>query len=348
VSPFAISPIVLRLIRRATQFRSCSAPWSSILRSSSPCEPDEAPRLLRSNLYLSFSSKLWLVAETMDIQQHRSPSTPRTPGRTGKKADQLRPEPSDQALHHLRALVERSKRTSGVPFGESFIRRSEPQDPAPPLTRLMRGGQGGEVRLKLYLTMSLLAVRAPFDLPAIPSRSWAEAFDLDEPGQNGARRVSDAIDWLADNKFLVSERRQGAPGPVRLLSQIGDGESYVRPAGGSRYVRLGLGLWYDGWIVRLSGTGLALLIVLLDLQGGQARPYWISPTQARRRYDLSPDTWTKGLKELKALELVTVSRRIQGDFFDYNRMRNAYWVDEHRLRGPEDAGARRRRRRVRS
>jgi hypothetical protein len=88
-----------------------------------------------------------------------------------------------------------------------------------------------------------------------------------------------------------------------------------------------------------------MLIVLLDLQGGRAQPQWISPPQARRRYDLSPDTWTKGLKELKALDLVTVSRRSQGEIFDYQRMRNAYWVHEDMLRSPDNpAGGRRRRR----
>jgi hypothetical protein len=278
----------------------------------------------------------------MEIQYHRIPGTPRTPARPAKKVDRPRPEPSDEALRLLRGLVKRSQRSSGVPLAESFIRRASAEDPAPPLTRLMRGGQGGEVRLKVYLTMSLLAVSAPFDIPAAPARSWAEALGLDDPERNGARRVSDAIDWLADNNLLVAERRQGTPGAVRLLSQDGLGNPYVRPTPASRYVRLGLGLWHDGWIVRLSGTGLALLIVLLDLQGGRAQPQWISPALARRRYDLSPDTWTKGLKELKTLELVTISRRTQGgDFFDYRRMRNAYWVDEHKLRGPEGTPARR-------
>jgi len=212
----------------------------------------------------------------------------------------------------------------------------------------MRGGQGGEVRLKLYVTMSLLAVRAPFDLPAIAARSWAEALDLPDPDRNGARRVTDAIDWLAENKLLAAERHQGAPSPVRLLSQDGLGNPYTRPTPAGRYVRLGLGLWYHGWVVRLSGTGLALMIVLLDLQGGRARPQWISPAQARRRYDLSPDTWTKALKELQQLELVKVTRQIQGDFFDYRRMRNAYWVDEDKLRAPDEAlGTRRRRRQAR-
>lgn len=282
----------------------------------------------------------------MDIQKHCMTSTPRTPARAGKKVARPRPEPPDEALHHLRALVTRSQRSTGVPLAQAFVRRAHPEDPAPPLTRLMRGGQGGEVRLKLYLTMSLLAVRTPFDIPPVPARSWAEALGLDDPDRNGARRVSDAIDWLAENKLLIAEGRQGTRGAVRLLSQDGLGDPYVRPTPANRYVRLGLGLWHDGWIVRLSGTALALLIVLLDLQGGRAQSQWISPAQARRRYDLSPDTWTKGLKELTELELVTISRRIQGDFFDHRRMRNAYWVEDHKLRGPDTLlGSRSRRRR---
>jgi hypothetical protein len=90
----------------------------------------------------------------------------------------------------------------------------------------------------------------------------------------------------------------------------------------------------------------SLLIVLLDLQGGRAQPQWISPAPARRRYDLSPDSWTKGLKELNALGLVSVSRRTQGDIFDYRWMRNAYWIDEEKLGGADTRSSRPRRRRM--
>ena len=248
----------------------------------------------------------------------------------------------------LRSLVQKSQRSTGVPLAESFIRRDEASGPPPPLALLLRGGQGGEVRLKLYITMALLAVSPPFDIRGpVPARSWAAALGLDDPEHNGARRIGDAISWLAERKFLVAERRQGTPGSVRLLSQDLAGSTYKRPTPGHRYVQLPLGLWDQGWIVRLSGTALAMLIVLLDLQGGRAQPQWISPPQARRRYDLSPDTWTKGLKELKALDLVTVSRRSQGDIFDYQRMRNAYWVHEDMLRSPDNAAGGRRRRRPR-
>jgi hypothetical protein len=195
--------------------------------------------------------------------------------------------------------------------------------------------------------MALLAVSPPYDIRPIPARSWAAALGLDDPERNGARRISDAIDWLADHKLLVAERRQGTPGTVRLLSQDGTGSPYTRPSPAGRYVRLPLGLWEEGWMVRLSGTALALLIVLLDLQGGRAGPQWISPEQARRRYDLSSDTWTKGIKGLKDLDLVAVSRLPQGDIFDYQRMRNTYWVHEDKLQGSAAPSGRRGRQRAR-
>lgn len=267
---------------------------------------------------------------------HEPPITPSTPGSSGKKAGhRLRPAPSDDVLDMLRTLTRRSRRTSGVPLSRSFIRRNASSETPPPLALLLRGGQGGEVRLKLYLTISLLAVSPPYDIrDPVPARSWASALGLDDPERNGARRIGDAINWLAKNKFLVTERRQGTPGSLRLLSQNLSGEAYTRPIESGRYIRLPLGLWEHGWLIRLSGTGLAILIILLDMQGGRTQPQWISPRQAQQRYDLSPDTWTKGLKELTSLELVTVSRRAQGDIFDYRRMRNAYWVNEEKLQSP--------------
>jgi hypothetical protein len=285
----------------------------------------------------------------MEIQMlQASPRISGTPDPPGKKASRLRPEATEEVLAMLRSLVHKSQRSTGVPLAESFVRRDEAADPPPPLALLLRGGQGGEVRLKLYLTMALLAVSPPFDIRGpVPARSWASALGLDDPEHNGARRVGDAIDWLVRHKFLVAERRQGTPGSVRLLSQDLTGGIYKRPTPGHRYVQLPLGLWDQGWIVRLSGTALTMLIVLLDLQGGRAQAQWISPPQARRRYDLSPDTWTKGLKELKELDLVTVARRTQGDIFDYQRMRNAYWVHEDMLRGSDNPSSGRRRRRPR-
>jgi hypothetical protein len=172
--------------------------------------------------------------------------------------------------------------------------------------------------------------------------------DLPNPDDNGARRVSSAIAWLHRNQFISAESRRGTPGPISLLNQDGLGGPYVRASGrGGRYVGLPLGLWKHGWIVRLSGSSLALLIILLDMQSGRYGPQWVSPDRARKLYDFSPDTWTKAIKELRHLELVTVSRTARGfdGLFDYRRVRNAYEVNTQMLEGELSPGGRTRRRR---
>jgi len=279
----------------------------------------------------------------MEIHDTTDSADLRTPGLPGKKVLRLSAPPSDETLRMLRRLVQRSKRVTGVQLGKSFVRRNEAADPPPPLALLLRGGQGGEVRLKLYLTMSLLAVSPPYDIQPVPARAWAEALGLDDPGRNGARRVNDATDWLADHKLLVSDRRRGTPGSVRLLSQTGSGDPFTRPTVKGGYVKVPLGLWDQGWIARLSGTALALLIVLIDVQAGRPQPQWISPARARQHYDFSPDTWTKGVRELTELDLVLVAKRPQGDIWDYRRMRNVYSVREEMLQSSEPATLSRRR-----
>jgi hypothetical protein len=107
----------------------------------------------------------------------------------------------------------------------------------------------------------------------------------------------------------------------------GDGTRFARTR--SLYVRLPLGFWSEQWITRLSGSAVALLIVLLDLQSGKKRraaPQSLAPGQ-RLRYGLSDDTWTRASKELVDAGLLTVKRVPQGRDFDWRRMRNAYLID---------------------
>jgi hypothetical protein len=196
---------------------------------------------------------------------------------------------------------------------------------------MVRGGRGGGVRLKVYLSMSLIAVRQPYDVK-LPARVWAEMLDLPDPEQNGARRVADAIDWLEHHRLIAVARNAGAPADVRLLSQLGDGGHYSRPS--QRWVNVPVSFWQRGWIATLSGKAVALLLVLLDLQGGRAEPQWIAPRIARERYELSPDTWTRATKELSANGLLSVGRTPQGEVWDWRRLRNTYWVDLEALDRP--------------
>jgi hypothetical protein len=196
---------------------------------------------------------------------------------------------------------------------------------------MLRGGQGGAVRLKLYLCMILIASKPPHDIRAIPARAWAEALALPEPQSLGARRIGDAIRWLDNEKLIAVERRQGAAPTVILLDSLGTGDRYSRPV--RRYVSLPLGFWRQQWITVLSGSAVALLIILLDLQGGRRSPAQAPSlaTDQRRRYGLSDDTWTRATHELADHELLIIRRAAHGRDFDWKRMRNTYWVRKERL-----------------
>lgn len=79
----------------------------------------------------------------------------------------ISPETRDRALTLLREAVDRSSRQEQVPFPkEGFLRSAEG---TPMLARMVQGGRGGEVRLKLYLTMTMMATREPYDLQSHPA-----------------------------------------------------------------------------------------------------------------------------------------------------------------------------------
>lgn len=239
---------------------------------------------------------------------------------------------SSRAAYMLDQAVKKSKRATGIQLPLGFV-RSEMADSAPPVARMIRGGRGGEVRLKLYLTMILIAAAGQHDIRNVPARAWAETLNLDDPDGLGARRVSDALQWLAENHFISLASRRGSPPTVTLLSALGDEKPFAR--GRRIYLRVPLGLWEHHWITKLSGSGLALLLVLLDLQGGASASSPPSlPGPLRRRYGLSDDTWTRASRELKALGLLQIKRQPQGREFDFRRMRNAYWIDKEILSAP--------------
>jgi len=223
----------------------------------------------------------------------------------------------------LHRLVTRSSRHSGVQFPPAFIQDDVANNP--PLAKILRGGQGGDVRLKLYLTMTLLAVKPPYDIRSVPARAWAETLGLPDPVRNGARRVGDAIDYLHELKLIRASKGLGTPRDVVLRSPTGNGKAYSWRGG--RYVSMPLGFWNNEWIYRLTGSAVALILVLRDMRSNRpaSDPPWLT-TEQKERYGLSEATWTRATKELDDLGLVTVRRRLEGKDFDYQRLRNTYWV----------------------
>ena len=198
----------------------------------------------------------------------------------------------------------------------------------PPLAAMLRGGRGGEIKLKVYLSVTLLATDSPFDIrQLIPARRWAEMLALPDPETHGARRVADALNWLDQARLIELGRQPGSPPTIKLLSVSGDGTRFVPPA--PRWITVPLGLWQEQWITYLSGSALALLLALLELQGGivqSARAPYAS-RQRRLEYGLSDDIWTRGRRELERFGVLTVRRIPQGRDFDWERMRNTYWID---------------------
>lgn len=239
----------------------------------------------------------------------------------------------------LNRLVDRSKRTSGIQLPIGFV-RAQGLAARPPLARMLRdgnnsrGGRGGAVRLKLYLCLNLLAARTPYDIRPVPARAWAEALALPDPEGHGARRVTDALAWLSETKIIALRRQRGAAPTITLLDPTGSGGRNRRS---SPYVRVPLGFWREQWITRLPGSAVALLIVLLDLQGGKKTKQdapWLTTFQ-RDRYGLSDDTWTRATKELVKHGLLEIGRVPQGRDFDFRRMRNTYWINQDKLDQPD-------------
>lgn len=240
------------------------------------------------------------------------------------------------AESELRRVASKSHRTGNVPFPPDFVIAKEGQDRRPPLARMIQGGRGGSVRLNLYLCITMMATSEPFNLRKPPTpRGWARMLALDP--LTGDRRVQRSLKWLAENDFVKLEPRWGGPAEITLLSPAGDGREYVRPieqvSNQGRYVGVPVEFWTRGWLLELSTTAVALLLVLRDALGGRTAPQYI-PTDKQRRYGLSSDTWTKASKELRRYGLLTVGREAQGSTYDYQRMRNTYLLDVDRLKEP--------------
>lgn len=239
-----------------------------------------------------------------------------------------------EAEELLRGAAAKSKRSGNVPFPPEFVTAKAGQEHPAPLARMIQGGQGGSVRLRLYMCITMMATSKPFDLKTPPTpKNWARLLALDP--RTGARSVLRNLKWLADNKFTKLDPRWGGPPAITLCSPAGDGREYVRPIEQGRYIGVPVEFWTKGWVLELSPTAIALMLVLMDALGGHSEPQYVS-AEKRRLYGLSSDTWTKATKELREHGLLAVRREPQGSFYDYERLRNLYWLDVDRLKEPPE------------
>lgn len=217
-----------------------------------------------------------------------------------------------------------------APVRRSMIRRERPGEPSV-LGRMLRGGRGGDVRLRLFLSLLWISVKSPH-ATEFPARGWAELFGLEDPDAGGAKRVTEGMNWLVEQRLLRAAKQPGRPSKIWIMNEDGKGGLYTLP-GKSRhaYFKVPVAFWLNGWIAVLSGRAIALLLILIDWHSSHATDdFWISPSRSRDLYDISPDTWTSGLQELKSQGLVSVRRvPVNESAFGWRRLRNRYllnWV----------------------
>lgn len=205
---------------------------------------------------------------------------------------------------------------------EALLRSSFllPRSDGTPLIRDVVGtGNGGQVRLKLYLTLLWLRGDDPNgaqQLQALASE-WAELIGLGSPNSLGARRVNDAWMWLAENNLVYLDRPPGRrPYRVTALHESGSGKEHTDPrhltyAGGPRrvrrenaYVRLSHVFWSAGWISKVTAPGLWSYLVLLDAQQRSGSPVCLSWREVQQTYGIRYSTWNEGRTQLRQVGLV--------------------------------------------
>jgi hypothetical protein len=250
--------------------------------------------------------------------------------------------PNADSLEVAKLIKARLGKRTTAPVRVAFIGANDSQRAArevPPLARILRGGRGGEVRLKLELSFLWFAVNPPHDL-SYPARVWASLIGLDDPEGRGTRRVRQAINALQDAALIRVRTQPGEPSRITLLNEGGfdvpyslPGEVYNKTRGTGqewqhRYIQLPDALWTNGWVATLSGASMAMLLVLfaeLGQRDHSSTDLWFSPSQAQKIYGLSEDTRSKGLRELRAAGVITARKRSASrDALDFRRLRNTY------------------------
>lgn len=245
--------------------------------------------------------------------------------------------PTSVSERDLDRLIDRSRRATGARLPAGFARGRHHV-----LAGLIQGGRGGEVRLKLYVSMVLLAGSTHerkgerHTIRDVSGPTWARILALPDPSGLGARRIADAQNALADRQVIDVQRRPGEPPITTLRSATGDGSAFAEP--GTPYIRIPLGLWANRWIWALSGKELAVVIALIDLCHGKGR----DGTGARQalssadphRYGMSEDTWRTASVNLEKAGLIKTALDVVRVDLQSPRIRKVYELVESGLALP--------------
>ena len=257
---------------------------------------------------------------------------------------------ADQALAMTAAAefarkVGSRRRESGAPVRKGFVSTDfyTGGTATPPLAAMLRGGgRGGQLRVKLYISLLWLCSAAPYEA-SLPARAWAALLGLADPEGRGVRRIHEAIRDLHERKLITVRDRGGMPSVLGLLDENATGEPYTPPSttyttlsrqGAEpaqlrrhQYFRIPSSLWTEGYVGQLGGPGIAMLLVLLCERSRAGAMVWFTPEIARQRFTLAHSTRTAGLQELRDLGLVTSKIAVtseDGTYLTFQRRRNVH------------------------
>ncbi len=270
-----------------------------------------------------------------------TPSKPTRPAQATR--DSVRDIQRNYSVEFARMLGQ-VRRDSGAPVRQSICLKPDPLGRSP-LSRLLStganggGGRGGDVRLKLYISLLWVAAKSPYTVTR-PARAWAALLGLEDHEVKGARRIQKAISDLAELGFVSVLDRPGRASQVTVLDETGSRAAYSSPADAysalaaanaprselevQKYVKLPSRFWTDGLIVDLSAAGVAMLLILLTAAAGK-KTAWVAPSVFAEKYGLSGATQTKGLDELRKARLISSKSKPVSE-------QGVYFIGEKRFR----------------
>lgn len=240
------------------------------------------------------------------------------------------------------------RRISGAPVRKGFVSTVFYTGGAatPPLAALLRGGgRGGQLRVKLYISLLWLCAAEPYEA-SLPARAWAALLGLADHETRGVRRIHEAIRDLHERKLITVRDRGGMPSVLGLLDENATGEPYIPPSTAystltrqgaeparlrrHQYFRIPSSFWTEGYVSQLGGPGVAMLLVLLCEQPRSGAGIWFTPETARQRFALAHSTRTTGLQQLRELGLITSKVAVtseDGTYLTFQRRRNVHQLN---------------------
>ena len=213
--------------------------------------------------------------------------------------------PISTAQDTINALLERSRRSEGVPIRKLFVQRREGRAVSPgPLASLVK--RKDERGLDLYLLVIAVASSDPWEVHR-PAEVWARTLDLASGGK-GAATISKIWKRLADHN-LIARGRFRHEASVRLLREDGSGAPYEDHPGKLReaYFKLPIEFWTTSefWCRRLSFAEKTMLLICLSLQ--DVKDDYILPQEKMPAwYGISADTAGRGLRGLDDKGLLSI------------------------------------------